>query len=103
MLVKRTNFPDMLTPLQAELIKSVTQRIRPTLVGVFGSYARGEENETSDLDVLIDFDSQVNLIDLIGLEQELTEVLGIKVDLITLRSVKSALRHSIESDLIRIV
>ena len=63
-------------------------------MGVLGSYARGEENETSDLDVLID---------LIGLEQELTEVLRIKVDLITLRSVKAALRHSIESDLIRIV
>ena len=63
-------------------------------MGVLGSYARGEENETSDLDVLID---------LIGLEQELTEVLRIKEDLITLRSVKAALRHSIESDLIRIV
>lgn len=67
-----------------------------------GPMRGGRRNETSDLDVLIDFDSQVNLIDLIGLEQELTEVLGIKVDLITLRSVKAALRHSIESDLIRL-
>jgi len=78
-------------------------RINPTLIGVFGSYARGDENEQSDLDLLIDFEQKVDLLELIGLEQELTEVLGIKVDLITLRSLHASLKPYIESDLIRLV
>jgi predicted nucleotidyltransferase len=93
----------MITSNQVTIIKNVLDTIKPTLIGVFGSYARGEEKENSDLDLLIDFDTKVNLLELIGLEQELSEQLGIKVDLITLRSVHPALKPSIEKDLIRIV
>ena len=93
----------MITPQQENIIKSVTRRIKPTLVGVFGSYARGEENEESDLDILIDFELKVDLLELIGIEQELTELLGIKVDLITLRSVNASLKPYIELDLIRLL
>jgi predicted nucleotidyltransferase len=93
----------MITPEQENIVKKVTQRFSPTLIGVFGSYARGEENEKSDLDILIDFDKKVNLLELIGIEQELTELLGIKVDLATLRSVNSSLKPYIESDLIRLL
>lgn len=93
----------MITSNQATIIKNVLDRIKPTLIGVFGSYARGEENENSDLDLLIDFEQKVDLLELIGIEQELTELLGIKVDLITERSVHSKLKSFIEKDLIRIV
>ena len=93
----------MISNQQATIIKSVMNRINPTLIGVFGSYARGDENEQSDLDLLIDFEQKVDLLELIGLEQELTEVLGIKVDLITLRSLHASLKPYIESDLIRLV
>lgn len=93
----------MITCNQATIIKNVLDRINPTLIGVFGSYARGEENENSDLDLLIDFEQKLDLLELIGIEQELTELIGIKVDLITLRSVHSSLKPSIEKDLIRIV
>ncbi len=93
----------MITPQQENIIKQITQRVSPTLVGIFGSYARGEENENSDLDILIDFDLKVDLLELIGMEQELSEVLGIKVDLISLRSVNQSLKPYIESDLIRII
>ena len=93
----------MITSKQSTIIKSVTQRVKPTLVGVFGSYARGEENEKSDIDILIDFDVKVDLLELIGIEQELSELLGIKVDLITLRSLNNSLKPYIESDLIRLL
>ena len=73
------------------------------MIGVFGSYARNEQTKESDLDLLIDFNSKINLLDLIGLEQELSEVLGIKVDLVTKRSVKENLLPFIQKDLIRIV
>jgi predicted nucleotidyltransferase len=93
----------MISQQQENIIRAVIQRIEPTLVGVFGSYARGEENEKSDLDILIDFKIKVDLLELIGLEQELSELLGIKVDLITLRSVNASLKPYIESDLIRLI
>ena len=93
----------MITPQQSTIIKSVTRRVKPTLVGFFGSYARGEENEKSDIDILIDFDIKVDLLELIGIEQELSELLGIKVDLITLRSLNNSLKPYIESDLIQLL
>ena len=93
----------MITSTQEHIIRSVTKKLNPTLLGVFGSYARSEENGSSDIDILIDFEDKVDLLALIAIEQELTELLGIKVDLITVRSLNSALKPYIESDLIRIV
>jgi hypothetical protein len=93
----------MLTPQQEKIIKSVTQKVNPTFLGVFGSYARGEQTESSDLDILIDFDMRVNLLELIGMEQELSELLSVKVDLITRRSLKESLVSYVESDLIEIL
>jgi hypothetical protein len=52
------------------------------MIGIFGSFARGENDRNSDLDILIDVEQPVDLLEIIGLEQELTEKLGIKVDLI---------------------
>ncbi len=93
----------MISVEQQNIIKRVTQKVNPTLVGIFGSYARGEENDSSDLDILIDFNLRVDLLELIGMEQELSELLGIRVDLVTLRSIHDSLKSHIESDLIRIV
>jgi predicted nucleotidyltransferase len=93
----------MISLQQENIIKAVTKKLKPTLLGIFGSYARGEENEKSDLDILIDFETNVNLLELIGIEQEISERLGIKVDLITLRSVNATLKPYIESDLIRLI
>ncbi|MFD2200074.1 type VII toxin-antitoxin system MntA family adenylyltransferase antitoxin [Shivajiella indica] len=93
----------MISQEQKNIIKKVTERFNPTFIGVFGSYARGEENEKSDLDILIDFKMKIDLLELIGLEQELSELIGVKVDLVTLRSVSPSLKPYIESDLIRLV
>lgn len=88
---------------QKEIIKEASRKFQPTMIGIFGSFARGEQNESSDLDILIDFDETVNLLELIGLEQELSELLGMKVDLVTLKSVHPSLKPFIDSDLIRIL
>jgi uncharacterized protein len=93
----------MITSQQEQIIKQVTRKFQPSMIGIFGSYARGEAHEDSDLDILIDFPTQLSLLDLIGLEQELSEILGIKVDLVTLKSVNQLLKDHIEADLIRIV
>ena len=93
----------MITTQQVAVIRKITGKLNPVMVGIFGSYARNEQTEESDLDVLIDFDSRIDLLDLIGLEQELSEILGVKVDLITVKSVDERLRPYIQKDLIRII
>jgi predicted nucleotidyltransferase len=93
----------MLSKKQIEIIVNATNKVKPKLVAIFGSYARGEENEQSDIDILIDFEKKVDFLELLGLEQELSELLGIKVDLVTLRSVNTSLKTYIESDLIRLI
>ena len=52
-------------------------------IGIFGSRARGEERPDSDLDILVDFHKTKSLLTLVGIEQELSDALGIKVDLLT--------------------
>jgi predicted nucleotidyltransferase len=50
-------------------------------LGVFGSYARGEQGEGSDLDLLVESGEGMTLPDLAGLQMELSQALGVKVDL----------------------
>lgn len=93
----------MINSNQELLIKNIIGKYNPKMVGIFGSYARNEETKESDLDILIDFDFRIDLLELIGIEQELSEILGLKVDLITIKSINQKLKPYIERDLIRIV
>lgn len=93
----------MITNEQRTVIKDVLEKYNPSYVGIFGSYARNEDNPKSDLDILIDFRQQIDLLELIGMEQQLTQLLGIKVDLVTKRSVNKQLMPYIVKDLIQIV
>jgi predicted nucleotidyltransferase len=51
-------------------------------VKIFGSYARGEATENSDLDLLMDIEEGKSLLNRIALKQELEDLLGIKVDIV---------------------
>jgi uncharacterized protein len=61
----------------------------PIRIGVFGSFARNEMNLESDVDVLVSFKDPVSLIQLIKIENSISEKIGIKVDLITENSIRS--------------
>ena len=65
---------------------------------VFGSFARGEESEGSDLDLLADFASRKTLLDLVRIEREFSERLGVRVDLLTEPSLHPRLRDQILGD-----
>ncbi len=52
-------------------------------IGIFGSVARGEERADSDIDVLIEFNGDPSLLDVVIIEQEASEILGKKIDLVT--------------------
>ncbi|MBS1790364.1 MAG: nucleotidyltransferase family protein [Acidobacteria bacterium] len=68
-------------------------------IGLFGSMARGEANESSDIDLLVDFSTRKSLIDLVALENQLTDALGRKVDLLTEPAISPYLRDRILADL----
>ena len=48
-------------------------------ITVFGSYARGEAKPKSDIDILVEFSERKSLLDIVGIEQELSDSLGMKV------------------------
>ena len=76
---------------------------QPVRIGIFGSYARGENKKKSDLDILVKFKDQIGLLKLVQIEQALSDSLGIPVDLITENALKNPrLIKSIEQDLITI-
>jgi len=63
--------------------KSVLQeRYQVRELGIFGSYVRKEQTETSDVDVLVEFSQTPSLLKFINLENYLTDNLGVKVDLV---------------------
>jgi predicted nucleotidyltransferase len=78
------------------------ERLKPTLeqndvayAGVFGSVARGEATETSDVDILIKFEKPKSLLDLVRLERELSGTLGRDVDLVTEASLSPYIRDEV--------
>ena len=64
------------------------ERFKVKEIGIFGSFVRGEQKETSDLDILVDFEGRVGLFEIVRLERFLSETLGEKVDLVMKNSLK---------------
>jgi len=72
-------------------------------LALFGSVARAEAKEASDVDVLVEFGRPVTLFDLAGLQQRLQELLGVaKVDVVMRDSIFPALREDILKEAIRV-
>jgi predicted nucleotidyltransferase len=66
-----------------QAIRDATKRFNAANPRVFGSVARGEDRADSDLDILVDALPGTTLFDLGGLLEELQDILGVKVDLVT--------------------
>jgi len=74
-----------------------------TKAGIYGSYVRGEAREDSDLDVVVELPDDASLLDLVGLQLELQDLLGIKVDVTTYDGLHPRLREGILSEERRIL
>ncbi|MEP7258359.1 MAG: nucleotidyltransferase family protein [Flavitalea sp.] len=70
-------------------------------LGLFGSYARGDNNEQSDIDILVDFNGRIG-IEFISLAHDLEDTFNVKVDLVSRRGVKSYYLPSVEKNLIHV-
>jgi len=64
-------------------------------IEIFGSIVRGEQRESSDIDVLVEFDREVSLLDVARLQVYLSEELGEKVDVVLRRSIREELKDII--------
>jgi predicted nucleotidyltransferase len=87
-----------------ELKPSLKEEFKVQSIGVFGSYLRGEEKKGSDLDVLVEFKESavLSLLDFIGLENYLSEALGVKVDLIEKSALKPRIGKHILEEVVNI-
>lgn len=66
-----------------------------SMVGVFGSMARGEAKKNSDIDLIVRFSKRKSLLSMVRLERELAETLGQKVDLLTEASISPYMRERV--------
>jgi hypothetical protein len=80
---------------QREQVLAVAERRGARNVRVFGSVARGDDGPTSDVDLLVDLDDGVSLIGLAGLQNELSDLLGVSVDVVPASMLKPRLRDRV--------
>lgn len=97
--MKNTNKLSQLKPVIVRILKK--NGIKKA--GVFGSYARGEQKSNSDIDILVQPTKTMSLFDIAGIEIELKEALGKKVDLLTYKGISLYLKKYILSDEVRII
>lgn len=81
-------------------LREVLRRRGVTNPEIFGSAARGDDHEGSDLDLLVDFPPGTSIIDIIDIQHELEDLLGIPVDLIPRSGLKERVRSRAAKDLI---
>jgi uncharacterized protein len=91
----------MISQEYQQIIVSRLKGLHPKRIGIFGSFARQENTSASDLDILVFLpaEAKISLLKLIEVEQELTASLGVKVDLVTERSLNPLIRSHVERDL----
>jgi len=87
-----------------ELKPSLKKRLKVKSIGIFGSYIRGEEKGASDLDVLVEFEESagLSLLDFVGLENYLSDQLGVKVDLVEKTTLKPRIGKHILEEVVNI-
>lgn len=64
-------------------------------IGIFGSYVKGKQEETSDVDILVEFEKPVSLLQIVSLENYLSDIVGIKVDVVPKKNIRAELKESI--------
>jgi len=88
---------DMLMERRDEIL-AVARKRGAYNVRVFGSVARGEDDERSDIDLLVDMEKGRTLLDLGGLLMDLRELLGCSVDVVTEKGLRDRIRDRVLRD-----
>ena len=86
---------DQLVKEKREEILRIASRHGAHNVRVFGSVSRGEADQESDVDFLVELEAGRSLLDLGGLQMELKSLLGCRVDVVTARGLKARIRERV--------
>ena len=78
---------------------NLENRFKVRRMALFGSYARGDQQSESDVDILVDIDASVGL-DFVTLAEQIEQLLGLPVELVSRRAIKPSKLKYIEQDLI---
>ena len=78
------------------------QRFRVKEIGVFGSYVKGEQKKKSDIDILVEFEEPIGLFAFMDLEENLSTLLGTKVDLVSKKALKPRIGEHILKEVVYI-
>ena len=84
----RTRSLEKILEILRQQIPMLTERYNVETLEVFGSYVRSEQKKDSDLDVLVTFKEDPSLLTFIAIENYLSDLLGVKVDLVMKDSLK---------------
>ena len=81
---------------------AIRQQYQVQRLALFGSFARGEATESSDVDLLVEFDGPATFDRFMDLKFHLEDLLGAPVDLVTVKALRPKLRPGIEQEAIRV-
>lgn len=84
----------------AQALPDLRRRYPIDTIGVFGSWARGEQTPESDVDLLVAFSEPVGYFELLALQDALDDLLSVRVDLATPGALRPFMRESIERELL---
>jgi predicted nucleotidyltransferase len=84
--------------------EELRQKYKIKEIGIFGSYVRNQQHKQSDVDVLVEFDEKANLslLDFVRLENYLSEILGIKVDLVEKHTLKPRIGRRVLEEVVKV-
>ena len=82
--------------------KYLKERFSVQSIGIFGSYVRNEAGKDSDIDILVEFNKPIDFFDFLDLEEYLSELLGVKVDLVEKQSLKPRIGRRILEEVVMI-
>lgn len=84
----------------AEHKEELRRKFKVKEIGVFGSFVRGEQREGSDVDVLVEFEEVPSLFEFMELEEYLSELLGLRVDLVSRGALKPRIGERILEEVV---
>lgn len=80
--------------------EDLLKRFNAVEIGVFGSYSRSEQKESSDVDILVEFNDTPDLLKFIELERTLEDMLQCRVDLVRKPAIRPEIKESVMSEVI---
>lgn len=80
-------------------LKNLCKQKGISYLGLFGSYARGEQKETSDIDLLVNFKTPVGYFNLVQVQNEIKSILNKEVDLVTENALSKYIKPFVFKDL----